>query len=545
MRGTDRNSRVAVPVSRRRLLAVLVATSLVLAGVAVTVGDDPRQGWFREVGESAGLDYETTDEASDMVGGAFVSDYDRDGHPDVLLTGGDRPVLYHNAGGDFEPVASVPSVEPTVKSALWVDYDGDGWDDLLLIPRTGRPIVLGNDEGTFRRTAVGLNVTLDVGMGATAADYDGDGCPDLFFYQTGDWSERLPARADSEREPDNGAPNLLFEGDCSSFERVTDAGIEGTRWSLAASFADLTGDGHPDIHVANDFNRDVVYRNRGDGSFERSELPNSDRHGMASATADVTGGDELDVFVTNIEFDDPERVRDVQGGLDVANRGNNLFVYTGDGFVDRATGLGVRRGGWGWSGTFADFDGDGDRDLVHATKDYLRQDDEGLTPVHTRPAFYERTDEEFVRRDAERIGFERSDGRGLALLDYDTDGDRDVLVVDIDGRVKLYENTRRDGESLVVAVENGPEATAFGAVVEITTADGRTDERTKTARANFLSQNARTLHFGLDDAAIERVRITWPDGHEVILRDVRAGQRLTVSYDGTVVRGATPEPSGE
>ena len=522
---------------RRRFVVILLAVGLVVAGVAVAHGNDPREGWFREVGESAGIDYETTDEATDMVGGAFVSDYDRDGYPDILLTGGDAPGLYHNEGGEFERVTVLPAVDGPIKSALWVDYDTDGWDDLLLLPRIGRPVLLENDAGSFRRIESGLDVRLDVGLGATAADYNGDGCPDLFIYQSGDWRERVPKRATEGTTvvvgTDNGAPNYLFAGDCSSFERVTDAGIAGTRWSLAASFADLTGDSRPDIHVANDFNRDVVYRNRGNGSFERIDLPNSNHHGMASAAADVAGGDELDVFVTNVHFDEPETVRDVRGGLGVSNRGNNLFVFDDGRFTDRAGTLGVRSGGWGWAGTFADFDNDGDRDLVHVTKDYLRDDEAGLAPVHTRPAFYERTDEEFVRRDADRLGFDASSGRGLAVLDYDVDGDLDLLVTDVIGRFKLYENTR-GGRSLVVYVQPAPDGPALGAVVYVTTTDGTTDDRTVTARSNFLSQNQRSGHFGLDGHAAKRVRVVWPDGHEVIIEGIQSRKRIGIRYDGTV-----------
>lgn len=87
----------------------------------------------------------------------------------------------------------------------------------------------------------------------------------------------------------HGNPNLLFDGDCNSFEQVENAGIEGTRWSLATSFVDLTGDGYLDIHVGNDFNTDVLYVNQHDGTFRRVEIPATDRHAMASEVADVTG----------------------------------------------------------------------------------------------------------------------------------------------------------------------------------------------------------------------------------------------------------------
>jgi hypothetical protein len=95
-------------------------------------------------------------------------------------------------------------------------------------------------------------------LGAAPADYDGDGDLDLLIYQSADWSEGKPKGSvslESSLEDDNGNPNLLYENTDKDFERVTDAVIEGERWSLAASFTDLTGNGRPDIHVANDYNK--------------------------------------------------------------------------------------------------------------------------------------------------------------------------------------------------------------------------------------------------------------------------------------------------
>lgn len=70
-------------------------------------------------------------------------------------------------------------------------------------------------------------------------------------------------------------------------------------------------------------------------------------------------------------------------------------------------------------------------------------------------------------------------------------------------------------------------------VFHVTTPDDTTHNRMVTARSNFLSQNPRSVHIGLDGAAVERLRITWPDGHPVVHGDVRAGQRITVNYQGT------------
>jgi hypothetical protein len=72
----------------------------------------------------------------------------------------------------------------------------------------------------------------------------------------------------------------------------------------------------------------------------------------------------------------------------------------------------------------------------------------------------------------------------------------------------------------------------------VSMADGRSLRRTVTARANFLSQNPRTVHVGLAGADIEHVRVIWPDGHEVLIEDIRAEARLAVAYNGTVEAGS-------
>jgi hypothetical protein len=522
---------------RQGLLAVALAATMVLAGCAGPLaGADPERDWFRAVGDEAGIDYETSGSDTPLDGGAFAADFDEDGERDLLLTGGEAPTLYENDGGEFAPVSSFPSVDRDVKSALFFDHDNDGWEDLLLVPRAGEPVFLENDEGSYRRADVGLDVDLSSGIGAAAADYTGNGCPDLFVIQVGDWRDRLPARVNAEDpDPDNGNPNVLFRGDCGSFERATSAGISGEHWSQATSFADLTGDGRPDVHVGNDFGEDVVYVNEGDGTFDRRELPNSDRHAMASATADVDGDGTLEVFVTNVEFENESEVWEMQSGLGMTNRGNTLFDYEDGRFVDRASEYGIRRGGWGWAGTFADFDDDGDRDLVHTTKHYLAEnDDHSYSPVDTTPSFWERTGDGFQRHNASRLGFEPSNGRGLVALDFDGDGDRDVLVADVDGTFGLYENTREGGRSVSVAVEPGPDQTALGATVLVTTAEGTTYRRTVTSGSNFLSQAPRVQHVGVGDAAVERVRVVWPDGHEVVVGDVSAGDSVAVAYDGAV-----------
>jgi hypothetical protein len=511
-------------------------------------------GSFANVSASAGLHY-ATDSNRMENGGTFVADYDGDGWPDLLLTGGDGPVLYHNDNGTFAPSGALPDVSGRVKTALFFDYDADGDPDLLLLRRYDTPVLLANEGGSFAVRDAGFDQATAVPKSASAADYDGDGCLDVFVAQNADWANTTPRTAAADPGPvgadvsgaeDNGNPNYLFAGDCGSFEVVNEAaGISGTSWSLATSFVDLTGDGHPDVHVANDFNEDVIYVNRGNGTFRRHVLGEAtDRNAMASEIADVDGDGRLDIFVTNIFL--PKRFRQQAKRVSGQGLGNNLLVNRGNGtFVDRAGAYNVTVGGWGWAAVLGDLDNDGDRDLFHGImtqalsmgmRNALRR--EGIDPdryvrAHPDlmyPRIWERTGEAFAKRNASRLGFGRKDGTGVAALDFDRDGDLDLAMAPPDGGVALYENRMRTGRSLAIRLERPGLVT--GARVYVTAGD-RNWSRVRNARADFLSQDSRTLHVGLGDArTVDRVRVVWPDGTTTTVRDVPTDRSLVLTPDG-------------
>lgn len=528
----------------RRLALGTVVVVIFLVGLSAGLtleGDTVDDRQLREVAGDVGIEYRASEDAAFGNGraGVYVADVDDDGHEDVLAIGGDRPALFRNIGGAFERTDAIPPLDITVKGALFFDHDNDGQEDLLLLPLDGRPVFLENRDGTFRETDVGLDTEMRVAMGASAADYTDNGCPDLFVVQSGDWRTDIPARAKESVDAaddvlsDNGNPNLLFAGDCSSFERVEDAGVEGTRWSLATTFADITNDGRPDVHVANDFNHDVVYLNHGNGTFDRVEPPETDRHGMSSAVADVTGNGYLDVFVTNIHFQ--ERIWTQKRVSNVDNRGNNLLVNHGDGtFSSREREYGVRDGGWGWAAVFVDLDNDGTQDLVHTTRHYLAdRGTDGPAPVPTRPRIWRGTAAGFERLNATAAGFETSNGRGVATLDYDRDGRRDIVLADHHGNVKLYENRNEAGNWLQVALDGDGSRTILGTEVYVTT-DAGTQFRYLNAGADFLSQDSRLVHVGLGQDDTVDVRVVWPDGTVHRHGNVAANSRIVVSTDGTV-----------
>jgi len=522
-------------------LVVVVLSAGCFGGGAFASRSSDDRIRFREVGAERGFDYTASRNATFGSGraGVYVTDFDNDRRPDVLAIGGGEPALFENTGGAFERTDALPPLDITVKGALFFDYDNDGWEDLLLLPINGSAVFLENRNGRFSERDAGLDTEMQIALGASAADYDRDGCLDLFVVQSGDWrrgvpkAEMLSHSREAGIATDNGNPNLLFDGDCESFERVEDAGIEGTRWSLATSFVDLTGDGYPDIHVGNDYNTDILYVNQRNGTFERRELPATDRHAMASEVADVNGDGRLDVFVTNIHFEREIWMAENMPSMDYS--GNNLLVNRGNGtFVSRERAYGVRDGGWGWAAALVDLDNDGDRDLTHATK-YYRADANGdgiYQSVQTRPRIWERTGGNFTRLNASRAGFEASSGRGLAHLDYDLDGDQDLVVGNNNGEFKLYENRADGGNWLQISVA-GDGGTTLGSRVYVETGN-ETHYRTLNTEAGLLSQDTRTRHFGLGEHETVTVDVIWADGTERTFEHVDVNRRLVIRRNGTV-----------
>lgn len=274
--------------------------------------------------------------------------------------------------------------------------------------------------------------------------------------------------------------------------------------------------------------------NRGfdDGPHFR-EVGAERKFNYTASNIDTFGNGRAGVYVTNIHFDRPIRMQRTVPSM--GNRGNNLFINRGNGtFTTKERAYGIRDGGWGWAAALVDLDNDGDRDLVHTTNNYLSDSHvtENIQEIETRPRIWKRTGGNFTRLNATRIGFETSSGRGLAHLDYDLDGDQDLVVATHDGEFKLYENHWPNGNWLQFALE-GDGSPVLGSRVFVIAPD-RTQYRVVNAKADFLSQDTRTLHFGLGDHDTVTVRVIWPDGTERTLESISVNQRLVIQRNGTV-----------
>ncbi|MFB6087836.1 MAG: ASPIC/UnbV domain-containing protein, partial [Haloarculaceae archaeon] len=201
-----------------------------------------------------------------------------------------------------------------------------------------------------------------------------------------------------------------------------------------------------------------------------------------------------------------------------------------------------------------DFDNDRDVDIFHATGQFtfpLIVRRKGVRNIKEKysfyeyPVFYERSEigtTPFFRWDASKIGFEATDGRGAAGIDYDNDGYREIALAVSGGEYRLYDVAMAGNNALQIDLQSGPNGTALGARVAVT-AGGETQYRYHNARTDYLSQDSRVIHVGLGNFTRADVTVTWPDGTTQTFRNVAAGQRLVITRAGIVDRIQLSESS--
>ncbi len=367
-------------------------------------------------------------------------------------------------------------------------------------------------------------------MSVVPIDVDHDGDLDL---HVGDWRPDQPgaeAAAALLRNLGPATPGSFEDATGELGLRVVDD--DGGVYVFSAAFADFSGDGRTDAYVVSDFRTSRFFVADGPLGFSDVTLAwraGRERNGMGGAVGDVDLDGDFDLYVTSIGNPPAPCDSGFRG------TGNYLYRNDGEGFSDVTDLYGVREGCWGWGAVFADFDQDGDLDLV-AASGMIAPDDvgKGPGPYARSPLRY------FLSRGPARRMVDLADERGLsdigpwkavATLDYDRDGDLDLFVTRNAGTGVLYRNDTDPGTaSLVVDVRTPAGAPAFGAVVEVDDGSGTPRVTYVGATSGFLAQSEPIAHFGLpaDLSVVPRVRVTYPTGLTIERTDVPAGTLLRI-----------------
>ncbi len=456
---------------------------------------------FRDVTDEAGVGGE-----GEWGAGAFVADYDGDGWPDILVTNFGKNVLYHNLrNGRFENVAKQVGLESPGwnTGAAWFDADGDGDLDVYI--------------------AQYIDTTLDEVLKAKPT-LSWRGLAQVAFGPFGM----------------KGAPDHYFRNDKGHFVDATiESGLEDKAlgFGFSVRVADFNGDGFPDIYVANDSDPNYLYRNDGKGHFTEVGTWTGcalDENGAAQASmgvavGDVNGDGLLDIFVNNFSEDFSTLYRGLPGGLfeDVSRKSG----------VGPAT---YRTLAWGAS--FSDLDNDGDLDIVVINGHIYPQinqhpeligryeqrnlllDNRGPLGPGSVPRFVDVTDSAGPGWQSLRSH------RGLAVADYDNDGDLDLLITSLDAPPTLLRNdSRTSGAWLVVTLEDAKGGIVpIGAEVRVK-AGGRSYWRDVASGDSYMCTHDPRPHFGLGDATLaDEIEVKWPDGTRSFRKNVPLRQQLRI-----------------
>jgi hypothetical protein len=349
----------------------LVATSDLFSEVAIPAGVGASLPAFGSAGNGGFIWH-----------GAAASDFNRDGFIDLFVTAPTRNFLYLNDGkGRFKDASDDAGVKllATGVAPLVFDYDNDGDSDVF-VSNVGAQVLFENrlvPDGKLefrdvsQESGVG-NVTA-IGFSAVAGDVNNDGRQDIYVTSYNRYGQITP---DSWFRATNGTPNLLLvnQADGTFKEEAKRWGVDDSRWSYAAAFADVNTDGRVDLYVANDFGEKAMFINQGDRfkdeAKERGVLDPG--NGMGVSFGDYNNDGLLDVHASNMSSTAGNRIlarlfpnqSAKDNVLKKLAAGNNLFENQGGGkFKDVTSEVGSFGGGWAWGGGFIDFDNDGWEDI--------------------------------------------------------------------------------------------------------------------------------------------------------------------------------------
>lgn len=514
---------------------------------------------FKDVAKESGVnfkytfgDYNYENILESSGSGITVFDYNNDGFMDLLMMNGtylegvsdeggkgfknSRDKLFKNNGdGTFTETGNEAGIHDLQWSmaAGAIDLDNDGFEDFFLLNYGSNVFYHNNGDGTFEdiTSKLGLagpetlNGFTKWSIGVSFWDYNLDGRLDAmvgnFLAFDPDYiSTQTPGMMPHPTEYKGQASILYEQQNDGTFQDVTEknALYYPDSKCMGLTVADYDNDGDMDIFQANDHQHNFLFRNDS-GDFKEVGIASGvaanskgqETGSMHATLGDIDGDGFVDIFVSDLKY-------------------GALYRNTGKGFFEDITeksGIaGHMAGKGGWGAALFDFDNDGDLDLVTAngTAEELKLQYPLLLENDGKGNF-----KDVGKMHGAYFSNKRS-GRGLAVLDFDNDGDLDIAIshVDLEASAALLRN---DGGNinnwLGLSLRGGLGlASGIGARITVRTGD-KTQVMVNQWTSGYLSNKEPRVHVGLGDhKIIDEIKILWPDGDEEVFKQVKVNQYL-------------------
>ena len=521
--------------------------------------------------------------------GVAIGDINNDGLPDIYFAGNqvsDR--LYLNKGDfrfqDITKNLNLPVKHYWSSGVVMADINSDGLLDIY-VNKSG-PSLMENDrknllfvnqgDMTFKEEGISYGLA-ETGYSMQSAffDYDGDGDLDVYIMNQ-------PPSTQQEKMLDRIKPqscraftDRLLRNDLNvkgSFTEVTDeAGVRNCAYGLGLTIVDVNQDGMDDIYVANDyFASDHLYINQGDGTFlDKADqyFNHQSLYAMGCDAGDFNKDGMID-FITadmsaishyrnkaNMPSMNTERFDDIiNAGYAYQYMFNSLQLNQGNGqFSEVGQLAGVANTDWTWGILWIDADNDSDLDIVasNGIKKEVRNVDAlnmlrgqladgiirlseilAITPSEKLPNFAFENTGNLSFRKAKNWGLEKkSFSNGISYADLDNDGDLDIVINNVDEQAFVYKNKSINNYLKVKLVGESPNIFGIGSKIKLRYEGGELYKELRTVRG-YLSAVEPVVTFGLGGIKkIKQLKITWPDGVNQVLNNIRANQTIIIEKD--------------
>jgi hypothetical protein len=505
--------------------------------------------WFTDISKHSQFTYRTNNDFTGrkyfpqpMCGGVAAIDYNNDGLMDLFFTNGAQlpelqkksPAYYNcllrnNGDGTFEDV--------TVKARLTgaglgycfgvaaADYDNDGCQDLFICSAGRNALYHNNGDGTFTDVTAGSGLEHKpdhiLSVGAAWFDYNNDGLLDLIVTNYTTWTPQTDRQCLEDNAHEEYCSPTIYPSVESRlyrnlghnrFEDVTEAsGIGKARGKgMGISIADFTGDGLMDIFIANDTEPNFLFINQGDGTFRESGLDYGVAYNDEGDSVSGMGSDAKD-------YDNDGCVdilyNDLAGQMFaiLRNEGGRSFRE-----ATWSTRLGpLTRKLSGWSTGFIDYDNDGWKDIYSANGDL---DDDATEPSGQHDTMFQNVEGKTFIDVTEKMGpgfAFAGRQRGSAFVDLNNDGFMDLVVTSLGRKPRILINNALVRNHWIMFDLRGHKSNrdGIGASIRVCTGSGRMLYNHVTTSVGFMSSSDRRAHFGLGaETAIDHVEIRWPSG---------------------------------
>ncbi len=533
-------------------------------------------------------------------GGVGIGDLNNDGLPDIVFGANMvSPRAYLNEGNfrfrditsNFEGLTD----NQWYGSVTMVDINCDRWLDVYITSTTNPDpakcknrlwVCQGTDEnGDPYYVEMSEEYGIDEESQSTGAvffDYDNDGDLDLYIMNN-TINQRMNttiAKRITTGQAENNDRLYRNNGDGTFTDITIPAGIVYEGFGLGVAMGDVNKDGYPDIYITNDFiTNDLFYINQRDGTFRndiRKYISYQSKSSMGNDMADVNNDGNPDMFTLDMLPENYFKRRQTINGfgymyylLDEEFNFEHQYLrnmmHLHNGFINGemlpysevGQMMGIISTEWSWSPLLADYDNDGDRDLIVANgfprdmtdKDwtaYLRKYygylTEALETVKMSPiikvqnfAFENAGELRFIKRSKEWLPDIPSFSYGASFVDLDNDGDLDYVTNNTNDEAFIMRNytvekSRKKANYIrIKLIGKDINTMAIGTKVHIWS-NGKFQFHEHFLTRGYASSIDPVVHFGLgEETIVDSIKIIWPTtGNVTVVKNIEANQIIEI-----------------